>query len=133
MIVSLFFSCTSESSLYDNSTLTLESLQGTWQLTASSQNGVNTELTKCDLSDLIIFNETKLLYVYNKSGSGSNCSIETVKKDYTVRDNIITEEDGAEITIQQIFNTEPSSLILEFVDAYDDELVIYRETYRKKQ
>ncbi len=133
MITSLIFSCTGDNSIDDDDSLTVESLLGAWKLTASSQNGVSTELTECDLSDLIIFDESKLMYVYNKSGSGSNCSIVTQKKDYTVRDNIITEDDGTEITIQQIFTFEPSSLILEFKESYDDEEVIYRETYVKRQ
>lgn len=130
--ITIFFSCTSDNSLNDDSALTVGSLLGAWRLTASSQNGVSIELTECDLSDLIIFDKTKLMYVFNKSGSGTKCSIDILKKDYTVRDNIITEDDGTEIIIQQIYTMEPSSLILEFEDTYDDEVVVYRETYVKR-
>jgi len=134
IVITLSFicSCSNDNIVDEDSLLTIESLLGAWKLTAISMNGESSELTKCDLSDLIIFDETKLMYVYNKGGDGNKCSIQTLKKDYTVRDNIITQEDGTEITIHQIFSVEPSSLILEYEDSYDDTVVVYRETYIKK-
>ncbi len=128
----LIFSCTKDN--LDDSDITVESLLGAWKLTASLQNDIPLELTECDLSDLIIFDKAKLMHVFNKDGnSGANCSILTLKKGYTVRDNIITEDDGTEITILQLQTFEPSSLVLEFEETYDDEKVIYKETYVKRQ
>lgn len=131
-IIGVFFSCTSDR-IDGGNDIKIQTLLGAWQLTASSQNGVDTKLSKCDLSDLIIFDESKLMYVYNKNNSGDHCSIITLKKDFTLRENIITQEDGTEVTILQIYNTAPSSLILEFEDTYNDDIIVYRETYTKRQ
>ncbi|WP_299888030.1 lipocalin family protein [uncultured Lacinutrix sp.] len=133
LFISISFSCSKDNSIDDDTTLNIGSLLGVWKLTASSQNGINYKLTECDLLDLIIFDETNIIYVYNKSGKGNKCSVQTLNKSYTLRDNIITEEDGTEITIQQLFITEPSSLIIEFEEVSDNEIIIFRETYIKKQ
>jgi len=130
IIVSIFFSCTNDN---DDLAVPADFLFGTWKLTASSQNGIDTKLSQCDLKDLIIFGETKLMYVFNKNGSGSKCKIETIKKDYTIKDNIITEDDGIEITIEdKVLAFGPSSIVLKFEEEEDDEIVVYRETYVKE-
>lgn len=137
--VTILTSCSKDD---DSSEISAASLVGTWQWTASAENGEEYELDECDLMDTLVFspdNTASGTYYYF---DGTSCAVDVEDDAFTwslsgdvltatyTDDGISESYDG---TITELTDT---TLTIEYIDQDEDEdgniiEFIYTDTYTR--
>lgn len=128
-ISTIAFACSKDDDGGDSSTS--GELIGTWKFASSSVNGeTDTDNYICDFEETYTYSATAVTnkYYWDPSGEdGSDCQLEgTYTSNYTRSGNTLTGEEGYS---QEIKTLNSTTLVLEDVDTFDGNTIVYRETY----